>query len=117
MVPVGRQALPEADRARLETTLEQQQGAQDDLRDAAGAAGLWERSNDSREQLLARLQDWCHRAEASGIAALQNFSRTLAQLRVSEIRSQRCKKPAGRRAFFRRGNQPRRARLLGPAVT
>ena len=40
-------------------------------------AGLWERSNDSREQLLARLQDWCHRAEASNIAALQKFSRTL----------------------------------------
>jgi stearoyl-CoA desaturase (delta-9 desaturase) len=35
---------------------------------------LWERSTDSREQLLARLQDWCRRAEASGIVQLQQFS-------------------------------------------
>jgi len=38
---------------------------------------LWERSTESSEQLLARLQDWCHRAEASNIASLQKFSRTL----------------------------------------
>jgi stearoyl-CoA desaturase (delta-9 desaturase) len=35
---------------------------------------LWERSTESREQLLARLQDWCRRAEASGIAPLAQFS-------------------------------------------
>jgi stearoyl-CoA desaturase (delta-9 desaturase) len=35
---------------------------------------LWERSTESSEQLLARLQDWCHRAEASGIAPLAQFS-------------------------------------------
>ena len=35
---------------------------------------LWERSTESSEQLLVRLQDWCHRAEASGIAALAQFS-------------------------------------------
>jgi stearoyl-CoA desaturase (delta-9 desaturase) len=35
---------------------------------------LWERSTESSEQLLARLQDWCQRAEASGIAALAQFS-------------------------------------------
>ena len=35
---------------------------------------LWERSTESSEQLLARLQDWCRRAEASGIAALAQFS-------------------------------------------
>ena len=37
-------------------------------------AALWERSTESSEQLLARLQDWCHRAEASGIAPLAQFS-------------------------------------------
>ena len=31
----------------------------------------WERSSASREQMLAHLQDWIHRAEASGIHALQ----------------------------------------------
>jgi stearoyl-CoA desaturase (Delta-9 desaturase) len=35
---------------------------------------LWERSNASREQLVKELQDWCSRAEQSGIAALQEFS-------------------------------------------
>ncbi len=35
---------------------------------------LWERSTATREQLLQQLQDWCTRAEASGIKALQEFS-------------------------------------------
>ncbi len=37
-------------------------------------AAIWERSNASREQLLHQLQTWCHRAEESGIKALQDFS-------------------------------------------
>jgi stearoyl-CoA desaturase (Delta-9 desaturase) len=37
-------------------------------------AAIWERSHSSREQLLQQLQDWCVRAEASGIAALREFS-------------------------------------------
>jgi stearoyl-CoA desaturase (Delta-9 desaturase) len=37
-------------------------------------AAIWERSHTSREQLLQQLQDWCTRAEASGIAALREFS-------------------------------------------
>lgn len=40
-------------------------------------AALWERSNASREQLLKQLQDWCRRAEASGIRQLEEFSRGL----------------------------------------
>ncbi|HEY2023224.1 DesA family fatty acid desaturase [Paraburkholderia sp.] len=40
-------------------------------------ASIWERSNASREQLLAQLQDWCHRAEQSGIKALQDFAMRL----------------------------------------
>jgi stearoyl-CoA desaturase (delta-9 desaturase) len=35
---------------------------------------IWERSHFTREQLLQQLQDWCARAEASGIRALQDFS-------------------------------------------
>jgi len=38
---------------------------------------LWTRTNVSAEQLVADLQGWCQRAEASGIAALQEFSRKL----------------------------------------
>ena len=40
-------------------------------------ASLWERSSASREQLVRQLQDWCHRAEASGIRHLEEFSRRL----------------------------------------
>lgn len=38
---------------------------------------IWERSTVSREQLVHQLQDWCQRAEASGIQALHDFSRRL----------------------------------------
>jgi stearoyl-CoA desaturase (delta-9 desaturase) len=37
-------------------------------------ATLWDRSHASKEQLLRQLQDWCRRAEASGIASLADFS-------------------------------------------
>ena len=35
---------------------------------------IWERSHATRDQLLQQLQDWCVRAEASGIKSLQEFS-------------------------------------------
>ena len=35
---------------------------------------IWERSHSTRDQLLHQLQDWCNRAEASKIKALQDFS-------------------------------------------
>ena len=40
-------------------------------------AALWQRSNASKEQLVHQLEDWCARAEQSGIEALQQFSRRL----------------------------------------
>jgi stearoyl-CoA desaturase (delta-9 desaturase) len=39
--------------------------------------GLWQRSSATKEQLVKQLEDWCRRAELSGITALQDFSRTL----------------------------------------
>ena len=38
---------------------------------------LWTRTNVSADQLVADLQAWCRRAEDSGIASLQDFSRNL----------------------------------------
>ena len=38
---------------------------------------LWARSTASREQLVRQLQDWCQRAEASGIRPLVEFSQRL----------------------------------------
>ena len=35
---------------------------------------LWLNTTLSREQLTSQLQAWCQRAEASGIAALKDFS-------------------------------------------
>jgi len=40
----------------------------------AELAALWGRSMATRGQLLGKLQDWCQRAEASGIAPLVEFS-------------------------------------------
>ena len=45
-------------------------------------AAIWARSNASREQLLAQLQDWIARAEQSGIRQLQEFSLRLRQYAV-----------------------------------
>ena len=44
---------------------------------------LWERSSRTRDELLADLQDWCNRAEASGIEALQRFARSLRSAAVA----------------------------------
>jgi stearoyl-CoA desaturase (Delta-9 desaturase) len=69
--------LAESERARLALALENSKALQTIYAMRQELAGLWERSNDSREQLLVRLQDWCHRAEASDIVPLRNFSREL----------------------------------------
>ncbi|MBV8680228.1 MAG: fatty acid desaturase [Aquitalea sp.] len=44
---------------------------------------LWERSSLTREQLLHELQDWCVRAEQSGIAALERFALNLRMTAVA----------------------------------
>jgi stearoyl-CoA desaturase (delta-9 desaturase) len=70
-------ALSEMDRARLASTLEQSTALQTYYAMRRDLVSIWVRSTDSRDVLLARLQDWCQRAEASNIAALQNFARRL----------------------------------------
>ena len=40
-------------------------------------AAIWGRSAATREQLVKQLQDWCQRAEASGITPLAEFSQRL----------------------------------------
>jgi stearoyl-CoA desaturase (delta-9 desaturase) len=40
-------------------------------------SAIWARSSASREQLVKQLEDWCQRAEASGIAPLREFSMRL----------------------------------------
>jgi stearoyl-CoA desaturase (Delta-9 desaturase) len=43
---------------------------------------MWLSRSQSREQLAADLQAWCHRAELSGITALQRFSQQLRAARA-----------------------------------
>ncbi|CAG0948595.1 stearoyl-CoA desaturase (Delta-9 desaturase) [Methylophilaceae bacterium] len=40
-------------------------------------AAVWARSSATQEQLLKALEEWCHKAEESGIQALEEFSRRL----------------------------------------
>jgi stearoyl-CoA desaturase (delta-9 desaturase) len=44
---------------------------------------LWERSSLTRDELLKELQDWCNRAEASGIESLQRFAQSLRTAAVA----------------------------------
>ena len=44
---------------------------------------LWQRSTSTKEQLIRQLEDWCHRAEASGIVALHDFSRHLRRYQLA----------------------------------
>jgi len=38
---------------------------------------VWERSTATKDELVKQLEDWCHRAEESGIEVLEKFSRRL----------------------------------------
>ncbi|MCD0492164.1 DesA family fatty acid desaturase [Chromobacterium violaceum] len=71
--------LPECERDQLARILEQSHVLATIYNMRQELTRLWERSNLTREQLLHELQDWCARAEASGIAALQRFSLNLRQ--------------------------------------
>jgi len=67
----------EADRARVAEALKPSKPLQVAVSMREELIALWERSNATKEQLLRQLQDWCHRAETSGIAPLVDFSRRL----------------------------------------
>ena len=70
-------ALPEVERLRraevvgASKTLTTVYTMRDEL------TAIWKRSTASKEQLVRQLDDWCRRAEGSGIEALQEFSRRL----------------------------------------
>ncbi|HTI48091.1 MAG TPA: fatty acid desaturase [Casimicrobiaceae bacterium] len=76
-------ALTDSDRAGLAHTLQHSTVLQQIYAMRQELALLWGRSTESSEQLLARLQDWCHRAEASGIAQLAQFSLQLKRISVA----------------------------------
>jgi stearoyl-CoA desaturase (delta-9 desaturase) len=45
-------------------------------------AALWQRSHVTKEQLIAQLQQWCQKAESSGMSGLQEFSLRLRRYTV-----------------------------------
>jgi len=70
-------ARPQIARARAEhPVLDKMVTMREELRQ------LWLNTSVSREQLAVQLQSWCQRAEASGIAALQQFSQNLRAARA-----------------------------------
>ncbi|HWI98834.1 MAG TPA: fatty acid desaturase [Burkholderiales bacterium] len=71
------QAAAGAESARLAEALKNSRALATVIAMRDELAALWERSHASKEQLLRQLQDWCHRAEASGVASLVDFSARL----------------------------------------
>jgi stearoyl-CoA desaturase (delta-9 desaturase) len=69
--------LPETERIKVIEMLSKSRALQIIYLMRRTLMALWERSTASNEQLVRRLQDWCHRAEASGIAPLVVFSQRL----------------------------------------
>ncbi len=67
-------ALTPADQARFARLAEKSKTLHKIASMRQELSALWARSTESSEQLLERLQDWCRRAEASGIAPLAQFS-------------------------------------------
>ncbi len=69
--------LKAAEQAKLQTVLAKSAQLNTIYQMRQELIALWSRSNASREQLVHQLQDWCQKAEASGIDALSQFSMKL----------------------------------------
>jgi stearoyl-CoA desaturase (delta-9 desaturase) len=69
--------IPAEQRALLDETLNDSRVLKTVYSFRQELAALWERSTLTTEQLVKQLEDWCQRAEASGIAPLEQFSRRL----------------------------------------
>jgi len=69
--------LDENSRGRLEQLLAQSRELEVVYQFRERLQQIWERNAPSQEALLQQLQDWCHQAEATGIHALERFSRQL----------------------------------------
>ena len=74
---IDKAALPAAELEQREAAIRQSKKLATVFTMRDELAQVWQRSTASKEQLVKQLDDWCHRAEASGIEALQKFSRQL----------------------------------------
>jgi stearoyl-CoA desaturase (delta-9 desaturase) len=71
------QRLSEVERARLSEAVKNSKALATVIAMRHELSELWARSSDSRAQLLKQLQDWCHKAENSGVVPLVEFSHRL----------------------------------------
>jgi stearoyl-CoA desaturase (Delta-9 desaturase) len=69
--------LPEVERIKLAAVLPRSHALQTVYTMRRDLMALWARSTVPREHLVHQLQDWCQRAEASGIRPLMEFSQRL----------------------------------------
>jgi stearoyl-CoA desaturase (delta-9 desaturase) len=77
------QAMAGHESAKLSEALKHSRALEITLAMRHELAAMWERSNASKEQLVRQLQDWCGRAEASGLAPLADFSQRLRSYAVA----------------------------------
>jgi stearoyl-CoA desaturase (delta-9 desaturase) len=66
--------LQASEQARLQSVLSRSEQLRTLYQMRQDLVSVWGRSTASREQLVRQLQDWCQKAEASGISALSQFS-------------------------------------------
>jgi stearoyl-CoA desaturase (delta-9 desaturase) len=78
----GDETLPTAERNRIDEALSQTDSLSTLVQMRHELVRLWEGSSASSEQLLHDLQSWCHRAQQSGIASLQEFALRLRRYAV-----------------------------------
>jgi len=78
----GDETLPTAERNRIDEALSQTESLSTLVQMRHELVRLWEGSSASSEQLLNDLQSWCHRAQQSGIASLQEFALRLRRYAV-----------------------------------
>lgn len=78
--------LDEGQRARLTAILEDNQALEQIYEYRRQLQQIWARTAMSYEQLLPALQDWCARAEASGIQVLEEFADSLRSYTLEPVR-------------------------------
>jgi stearoyl-CoA desaturase (delta-9 desaturase) len=67
-------ALQATEKDRLQSVLSRSEQLRTLYQMRQDLIAVWSRSTASREQLIKQLQDWCQKAESSGISALSQFS-------------------------------------------
>ena len=70
----GDETLPATERARIDQALSQTAALATLVQMRHELVKLWDSSTASSEQLLHELQNWCQRAQQSGIASLEEFA-------------------------------------------